>query len=145
MNFHTSRIPFQKDSSYKCRFCTKVLVPWRLISQVWSKCKVEVLDASGSNQSIETSCKNKFKLLKVLCFKKKDECQITAFLKLWNFSGRDIISDYKFLLSILNVFFWWHWKVLPKASQGKWYKRPSHPLLWLQYHYTEKLEIINIG
>ena len=60
----TSSILFQKDSSYKCQLCTKVLrTPPRLISQVyaWVKCKDEVPDASGSDQDIETSCNTKLK------------------------------------------------------------------------------------
>ena len=30
---------FQKDSSYKFQFCTKVRTPSRLVSEVWTKCK----------------------------------------------------------------------------------------------------------
>ena len=30
---------FQKDSSYKCQFCTKVRAPSRLVSGVWAKYK----------------------------------------------------------------------------------------------------------
>ena len=42
MNLHTSRIPFERDSSYTCQFCTKVLAPSRLISQVSTKHKQEI-------------------------------------------------------------------------------------------------------
>ena len=37
MNLHTSKILFQKDSSYKCQFCIKVRALSRLVSKVWSK------------------------------------------------------------------------------------------------------------
>ena len=39
MNLDTSSIPFEKDSSYKCQFCTKVHAPSRLVSDVWAKYK----------------------------------------------------------------------------------------------------------
>ena len=39
MNFHVSRVLFQKDSSYKCQFCTKVCAPSRLVSKFWAICK----------------------------------------------------------------------------------------------------------
>ena len=42
MNRHTSRIPFERDSSYTCQFCTKVVVASRLVSQVWAKYKDEL-------------------------------------------------------------------------------------------------------
>ena len=68
MNLHTSRILFQKHSSYKCQFCTKVHEPSRLVSQV-------VTGGTGCNQNIETKCKNKLKLieLKDFCFKSKEK------------------------------------------------------------------------
>ena len=37
MNFYTSRILFQKDSSYRRQFSTKVRAPSRLVSEVWIK------------------------------------------------------------------------------------------------------------
>ena len=37
MNLHTSSILFQKDSNYKCQFCTKVRVPSSVASGVWAK------------------------------------------------------------------------------------------------------------
>ena len=54
-------------------FCTKIGAPSTLVSYVWTKYKDEVPDVSGSNQNIETSCKNKLKLTKPkdLCFEKK--------------------------------------------------------------------------
>ena len=39
MNFHTSRLLFQKDSSYKSQFCKKVRAPSRLVIDVWAKSK----------------------------------------------------------------------------------------------------------
>ena len=39
MNLHTSRIPFQKDSTYKYQFCIKVCAPLRLISEFWANYK----------------------------------------------------------------------------------------------------------
>ena len=39
MNRHTSRILFQKDSSYECQFCTKIRAPSRLVSEVSAKYK----------------------------------------------------------------------------------------------------------
>ena len=78
-------------------FCTKIGAPSTLVSYVWTKYKDEVPDVSGSNQNIETSCKNKLKLTKPkdLCFEKKMKrwMHITAILKLWSFSGVDIIPD----------------------------------------------------
>ena len=62
MNLHTSRVLFQKDSSYKYQFRTKVCAPSRLVSQIWAKYKDEVPDVSASNQNIEPPCKNKLKL-----------------------------------------------------------------------------------
>ena len=35
----TSKILFQKDSSYKCQFCTEVRALSQLISEVWAKYK----------------------------------------------------------------------------------------------------------
>ena len=61
MNLHTSRILFfQKDSSHKCQFCTKVRASSRLVSQVWTKYKDK-----GSHQIIKTSFKKKLKLTKL--------------------------------------------------------------------------------
>ena len=37
MNLNTSSILFQKDSNYKCQFCTKVRVPSSVVSGVWAK------------------------------------------------------------------------------------------------------------
>ena len=34
MNFHKSRILFQKYTSYKCQFFTKVRAPWRLVFEI---------------------------------------------------------------------------------------------------------------
>ena len=39
MNLHTSRILFQKDSSYKSQFCTEVHALSRLVSDFWAKYK----------------------------------------------------------------------------------------------------------
>ena len=39
MNLHTSSILFQKYSSYKCQFCTKVPAPSRLVTEDWVKWK----------------------------------------------------------------------------------------------------------
>ena len=39
INFHVSRILFQKDSSHKYQFCTKVRAPSRLASKVFARCK----------------------------------------------------------------------------------------------------------
>ena len=80
---------------------------------------------SGSNQNVETSCKDKLKLakLKDLCFKAR-WMYITAILKLKNFSGRDIISDNEFLLSILDAFTVGH-EIFTQSITGKWCKKPS--------------------
>ena len=39
MNPHTLTILFQKDSSHKYQFCTKVCAPWELVSEHWAKYK----------------------------------------------------------------------------------------------------------
>ena len=36
-NESSSRILFQKDSSYKCQFCTKIHASLTLVSEVWAK------------------------------------------------------------------------------------------------------------
>ena len=40
LNLHTSRILFQKKSSYKCQFSTKVHAPSRPVSEVWKNVKM---------------------------------------------------------------------------------------------------------
>ena len=39
INFHVSRIFFQKDSNHKCQFCTKVRAPSRLAPKDFARCK----------------------------------------------------------------------------------------------------------
>ena len=80
---------FQKDSSYKCQYFTKVRAPSRLVSEVWAKYK-----------DVPT------KILKRFC---KDKLRQTSqrninVRKQRNFNGRDIISGYELLLSTLNSF-----------------------------------------
>ena len=103
---HTSRIIFQKDSSCNCQFCTKVRETSRLVSEVWAKIK------ACSSQNIEPSCKNKLKLAKLKDFRlngseklaKERWMYVNSNWKTLKFQRRDIISDYEFLLSILNIF-----------------------------------------
>ena len=75
MKLHKSRILFQKDSCYKCQFCTKVRALSMLVSQACTNYIDKVPDVSGSNQNIETSCKNKSKSteLKNLRFKNTEK------------------------------------------------------------------------
>ena len=40
INLHISRILFQKDSSFKCRFCTKGRASSRLVSEAWANIKM---------------------------------------------------------------------------------------------------------
>ena len=134
MNLHSSMILFQKDFNYKCQFCTKLRAWSRLISQGRAKYKDEVPDVLGSNQNIETSYKNKLKLkmkdkhFKDLHFRKR-WMYVTAILKLWNFSGRDIISDFEILLSILNTFI-----IGTEEYEPKCYKVNDEKALQILYH-----------
>ena len=81
MNFHTSRIPFRKIPATNAGFAPKYLYLEDLSLKFGQNVKLKYLMRQVPTKVL-TSCKNKFKLLKVLCFKKKDEYQITAFLKL---------------------------------------------------------------
>ena len=65
INLHTTRIPFERDSSYTCQLSTKVLAPSRLVSQVWAKCKDKV-----SMCQVPTKISNSGKQN----FQKKDDC-----------------------------------------------------------------------
>ena len=142
MNLHLSIILFQKDCYYKCQFCTKLSASSRLVSQVWAKCKNEVLDVSGFKQNIETSYKSKLKLkmkdkdFKDLHFKKR-LMYIISIQKLWNFSGRDIISDYEILLSILNAF-----TVGTEEYETKCYKVNDEKALQILYHDCSKILLL---
>ena len=143
INLHTSRILFWKDSSKKCQLCTKVRAPSRLVSQVWGKYKDEVPDMSGSNQSVETSCKNKLKLkeLKDFCFKSKEKLATekwmyeTAIPKFWNFSGGNIISDYEFLFPILNAFTDGMEDYYARCYKANDANGLQKPFAWLQFHF----------
>ena len=73
--------------------------------------------------------------LKDLCFK-KGWMYVIAILKLWNFSGRDIISDYEFLLSTLHAF----------TVGTKCYKMNDTKNLQILYHNCNialRLEVAN--
>ena len=61
---------------------------------------------------------------------------IITILKLWNFSGRNIISDYEFLLSILNAF-----AVETEEYYPKCYKvndAKGLQILCHDYHFTHR-------
>ena len=55
----------QKNWSYKCQFCTKILAYSKagLSSSYdgWAKCKEKVPDVSDPNQNVETTCNSKLK------------------------------------------------------------------------------------
>ena len=107
MNFHTAKIHFQKDSNYKCQFCINVYEPSRLVSEVWENCKdvpTKILKHDVNRTRVN-------KKIKDLCLKSTDKLAKVCwmhlqrnFKKLWNFSGKGIILDHEFLLSILNAF-----------------------------------------
>ena len=107
------------------------------------KYKDEVPDMSGSNQSVETSCKNKLKLkeLKDFCFKSKEKLATekwmyeTAIPKFWNFSGGNIISDYEFLFPILNAFTDGMEDYYARCYKANDANGLQKPFAWLQFHF----------
>ena len=58
--------------------------------------------------------------------------------ELWNFSEKDNISDYEFLLLVLDAFTVGTEEYYPKCNNVKCCKRSSDPLSLLQYHFTVK-------
>ena len=87
MNLHTSRISFEKDSSYICWFYTKLHAPSKLVSEIWQNI--------CSNQNIETSCKSKLKLTKrkELCLNSTDNSQRNINLRKQQFKNFEISAE----------------------------------------------------
>ena len=135
---------FSEDSSYKCQFCTRALAPLRPVSQVRAKYnKDEVTDVSGSNQNINTSCKNILKLtkLKDLFQKKKMNVHNSNSRPSVEISMEEISFQIEFFLLILHAFTVGTEEYYPKCYRVNDAKglQIAVPL------YASRLQIINIG
>ena len=130
MNLHISRILFQKYSNYKCQFCAKIRAPSRLVSEVWAKYK-----------HVPTKIRFVFEHYR----KTSQRTMNVRKQQLRNFSGRDIISDNEFLLSVLNAFTVGTEKYYPKR-----YNVNDTKGLQIHHHACSiilglEVQIINIG
>ena len=119
MDHLTSRITFQRDSSHKCQFYTKVYSPPGLISQIWGiskqNIKMKYLICQVPVKKTKTSCKPKSLFQKYRKTSQKVNLSNTAVLKLWNFSGW-----YHFRLQVLASHS--EWRVLTKVLKDKWFQ-----------------------
>ena len=120
------------------RMCTFMAALW-ILGKIW-RC---------SNQNIEMSCKNKLKLtkLKGLCLNSTDKLAkewltyVNSYSETLNSSGRDVISDYEILLSILNAF-----TVSTEDYYRKCYNVNDAKGLQILYHDCSiilRLEVVN--
>ena len=114
MDCLASKVTSEKDSHYKCQFCTKLSISKEgLLRHIQAKHKDKATDLSNSRQGTETSCQSKLRVIElkdmfVKSAKKlaKDECYPVGVTQFQSFKilVEDIILDYKFFLPIVNSF-----------------------------------------
>ena len=149
MDCLASKVTSEKDSNYRCQFCTKLCISKKgLLKHVPKKHKDKATDLSNSRQGTGTSCQSKQNIteqnikiteLKDMYVKSteklaKDECYpvgVTLLFQSFETLVEDVVLDYKFFPPYCEFFCRWHWKVLPKMLQSmQWSQRSQKP--WSQ-------------
>ena len=141
MDCLASRVTSEKDSNYKCQFCTKVCISKEgLLRHIRAKHKDTATDFSDAKQETGTSfqCKLKITELKDMYLKSaeklaNDECYpvgVTQQFQSFEILVEDINLDYEFFLPVVNSFAGDTEKFYPKCykvcSEAKGLKNLDH-------------------